>query len=327
MFNRVFNNFRAFGWNRAESTRICFIRDCRCRLKDKAIRHPETGARNLTSSFTLIELLVVIAIIAILASMLLPALQNARVQARTAACLAQVKHYYLAIVNYSDECNGCLPFNNVNGNSPSHFLKDWYGKYNTAWGNLYINGYISSPNVLLCPGQREHYIGPDHWGTAWDTDYVVGWWAGQWDSIMNVANGDTSYAVRLDQYGRKCSRGGFAAPGPTWVNHTGGLKLLAADVRCYNTWPTDDGSGFANGWANAVHPLDVPHKGSGNLLLFDGSGQTKSNMFGRRSVLLQFAWERFTVDPWNGDSCGDRNNLPHHQSGRDWWAWAEGQVR
>ncbi len=275
----------------------------------------------LKHKFTLIELLVVIAIIAILASMLLPALQNARVQARTAACLAQIKHYYLAIVNYSDDNDGRLPFNNVNGNAESHYLKSWSTAYNCGWGNLYVNGYISSPDLMLCPGLRKHYMGPDR-GSTWETDYVVGWWAGQWDSIMNVANGDTTYAVSLDQYGTKCKRGAYIGPGGAYVSYTG-LKILAADVRSHNAWAPPP----ENNWWNSSQPLDVPHKGSGNLLFYDGSGQTKANMFGKRAAISQISSQWNMIDLWSGDGRGDRNSLPHHQYGRDWWTWAEGQVR
>ena len=67
-----------------------------------SLRSRETGDR----AFTLIELLVVVAIIALLISILLPALDGARRQARSAKCLSNLNSQGKAVVYYADENKG-----------------------------------------------------------------------------------------------------------------------------------------------------------------------------------------------------------------------------
>jgi len=84
---------------------------------------------NRKSGFTLIELLVVIAVIAILMSILMPALTRAQETGKRANCLANVKNLTLCWVMYSNDNNGKIPGGETGANSWVNYtgISGWMG--------------------------------------------------------------------------------------------------------------------------------------------------------------------------------------------------------
>ena len=140
--------------------------------QNRLLCHPHAlrKARQL-AGFTLVELLVVIGIIALLISLLLPALNRAREQARQVACASNMKQVGIAFASYVVRHNGALPFGSMYGGTQTGTQPTGYGPgwFDLTWDDMInrdLGGTLTDEEklaqfaprnmpVLICPSDED----------------------------------------------------------------------------------------------------------------------------------------------------------------------------
>ena len=230
----------------------------------------------LRKKFTLIELLIVIAIIAILASMLLPALQKSRVKARSTSCINQVKNLGTFVTTYSaDFDNEIMParINKTLYNTTTEVYWSWL---------LYDSKYVVNPKIYYCPEVEVSY------------QYSI---IGSGESAVEKPRQTTPY--RYTTYGLNLLLGDYIN-GHQYRYKLGKIvrpsnKFLVGDTRqvVNNQWGGNgaaDGTGWAprHGGSNVVLAVTsstygayaASNNGQANIFFVDGHvGQITAQVF------------------------------------------------
>jgi prepilin-type N-terminal cleavage/methylation domain-containing protein/prepilin-type processing-associated H-X9-DG protein len=202
--------------------------------------------RHTAHGFTLIELLVVVAIIAILASMLLPALTQARERARQTTCANNLKQVGLHLIMYMEENQDAIPV-------------AMHTTGRTGWVVMYNAGHLDTrAGVLDCPSDitREKNKGQEYgyYYYGWTGDRNRGYIYNERLGMMTNA-GTWSYPAKNDT--KKWSK-------PPEFN------AIARD----SDWPTGNTNGYYYGigriYPNNPQLPDDRHTGGANYIFIDG---------------------------------------------------------
>jgi prepilin-type N-terminal cleavage/methylation domain-containing protein/prepilin-type processing-associated H-X9-DG protein len=249
--------------------------------------------------FTLIELLVVIAIIAILVSLLLPALTTAKEKARQTSCRNNVKQLELGIIMYLGDFNDTYP-SGASRNTYGFQLDDWiYWRTGAATANyagvletldkspviVYL-GTQTSTNIFRCPSDRNDrdrlaVVGA---GSANSVANPIYWYSysmngyglngnninqGLTSIMQTVGAGTQMFQFNNNSVLRPSSIISFAEEAT--LPNQGGSDAPPASLDPSKTLPPASGSMIDDGrWTPPGNPLTTRHAGKCDLGFVDG---------------------------------------------------------
>ena len=182
------------------------------------------------AAFTLIELLVVIAIIAILSSLLLPALSNAKERTRRAACKGNLRQFLLAIHLYAGDFHDRLP----SGASDNINPLDEHTPVLSTNTRVTLAQFGGGSNFFDCPGLSLKFGQSPWWRPQPDYGFAMGY---------NYLGGHTNTPWRLIGQARA-----------TWISpqslSADGSLVLLSDL---------------NDWAHSYESMVAPHGARGMI--------------------------------------------------------------